>query len=222
MMVSQAERALRDADVLLWLLDVSNAPHPADRYIVTTLSKRRPEQKLILGLNKADLLPALAYAVSKAYRELCEHDESILISALKGNGIDELLRLLCSSIPIGPRYFPADQLSDANMRFMAAEVIRERVLEHCEQEIPHSVAVEVVSYQEREEITDIAAVIYVERDSQKGILIGRGGSMIKRIGQEARLALEAMADAHIFLDLRVKVQKNWRRDERFLQRLGLR
>ena len=108
------------------------------------------------------------------------------------------------------------------MRFMAAELIRERVLEHCEQEVPHAVAVEVTSYQEGEERTDIAAVIYVERESQKGILIGRGGRMIKRLGQEARAALEALTEKHIFLDLRVKTRKNWRHDERFLQRLGYR
>ncbi len=219
-MVSQAERALRDADLILWLLDVSAAPHPIDRHIAVTLCKRRPEQILIIALNKSDLLARLDEASGAAHLSLCDHDESINISALSGTGTAELLTLLCSHLPQGPRYFPDDQLSDANMRFMAAELIRERVLEHCEQEVPHAVAVEVTSYQEHGGRTDIAAVIYVERESQKGILIGRGGAMIKRLGQEARAALEALTETHIFLDLRVKARKNWRRDEHFLKRLG--
>lgn len=220
-MVIQAERALRDADLILWLVDISTAPHPSDRHIARILSKRRAEQILFLALNKSDLIASCNEAYETAYQDLCEHDVSIHISALLGLGTTELLDMLCTDLPVGPRYFPSDQLSDANMRFTTAEVIRERILEHCEHEVPHAAAVEVTSYRELKKHTEISAVIYVEKESQKGILIGRGGKMIKQLGQEARAALEAVTDVHVFLDLRVKTQKKWRSDEKFLKKLGL-
>lgn len=221
-MVRQAERALRDAELILWLMDISEAPRHADRQIAAVLRERGQEQKLIIALNKRDLLAIEQEESGAAHLALAEFDGHCRISAITGEGTDALLRQLCALLPAGPAYFPADQLSDASMRVMAAELIRERVLEHCQQEVPHAVAVEISSYQEGAQRTDISALIYVEKDSQKGILIGRGGAMIKRLGQEARQALEEMLERHVYLDLRVKLKKNWRRDERFLKRLGYR
>jgi GTP-binding protein Era len=128
-----------------------------------------------------------------------------------------------SRLPVGPRYYPADDLSDVNMRFVAAEVIREKIMLLTEQEIPYSVAVEVDSYKERSaDMTYISALIYVERDSQKGIVIGKGGDLIKKISTQARTELESMLGTKVFLDLRVKVLKDWRSDEKLMQRLGYR
>ena len=126
-------------------------------------------------------------------------------------------------LPQGPRYYPEDELSDVNMRFIAAEVIREKVMLLTEQEIPYSVAVEVDSYKERsDDMTYISAVIYVERDSQKGIVIGKGGVLIKQISTDARIELSELLGTKVFLELRVKVLKNWRSDEKLMQRLGYR
>jgi GTP-binding protein Era len=126
-------------------------------------------------------------------------------------------------MPLGPRYYPIDQVSEVNMRFIAAETIREKIMLHTEKEVPHAVAVEVEEYKEREAgVHYISAIIYVERDSQKGILIGKQGAMIKQIGSEARTELETMLDARVFVELHVRVLKNWRSDEALMQRLGYR
>ncbi len=179
---------------------------------------------MVLALNKADLLTLDNHDANIAAHEaLLPHDRAIPMSALTGAGVDDLLNYLMETLPQGPRYYPADELSDVNMRFIAAEAIREQVMLLTEQEIPYSVAVEVDSYKERsEDMTYISALIYVERDSQKGIVIGKGGEMIKRISTQARTELEAMLGTKVFLDLRVKVLKNWRSDEKLMQRLGYR
>jgi len=150
-------------------------------------------------------------------------DSAGLVSALHGSGVAELLDILRAILPEGPRYYPVDQVSEQNMRFIAAETVREKVMLATEQEIPHSIAVEIAEYKERSEsMTYISAIIYVERDSQKGIIIGKGGSMIKRLGREAREELERMLGTQVYLDLRVKVLKNWRRDDDLMRRLGYR
>ena len=130
---------------------------------------------------------------------------------------------LMKRMPNGPRYYPVDQVSEVNMRFIAAEVIREKIILNTEQEIPYSVAVEVEEYKERSEnMTYISATIYVERDSQKGIIIGKSGEMIKRIGAQARAELVDMVGTQVYLELHVKVLKNWRMDEDLMRRLGYR
>ncbi len=220
-MMSQVERALQDADVILWLLDASCPPTMSDRRIAERLSKRDAEQSLVLALNKSDLLDDERLVWE--HRQLCAHEDYLGISALTGENCEQLLECLNAHLPLGPRYFPTSQLSDANMRFTVAEIIRERILENCEQEVPHAVAVQVTSYQERSPtLTIISSVIYTERDSQRGILIGKGGKMIKHLGQETREALEQILGTQVHLDLRVKTHKNWRRDENFLRRLGYR
>ncbi|MFN8376130.1 MAG: GTPase Era [Anaerolineae bacterium] len=223
-MVEVAEMALKDADLILWVLDVSEEPQASDKYIAETVSQLRGQTPVVLALNKADTLnDAERETRIAAHKALVEHQQAFLVSALNGDGISELVAHLIAQMPQGPRYYPADQLSEVNMRFMAAEVVREKIILHTEQEIPHSVAVEVVEYKERDNgMHYINAMIYVERDSQKGIIIGKSGAMLKQIGVEARKELRAMLDADVYLDLHVTVQKNWRSDEQFMRRLGYR
>jgi GTPase len=188
-MVGVAEDAVRDADLILWVLDVSDPPQPADIHIAETINRLRGDTPVILALNKADLAmnETKRAANIAAHEALVPHEKAMLISALKDEGVNELVADLLQRLPEGPRYYPADQVSEVNMRFLAAEVIREKIMLHTEQEIPHAVAVEVESFKERsDKMSYISAIIYVERDSQKGILIGKGGSMIKLIGSEAR------------------------------------
>ena len=221
-MVKIAEAAFRDADVILLLYDVSQPPDRADQHIAETVTRLRGETPVVLALNKADLVePDQLDAHPGPYTPRVEPTHARGVSALRGGGIDALLADLASRLPEGPRYFPADQVSEVNMRFIAAETIREKVMLYTEEEIPHSVAVEIDSYKETApDVTLISAVLYVERDSQKGIVIGKGGAMIKRIGTEARQELEAITETRIHLDLRVKVLKDWRRDSRIMSRLG--
>jgi GTP-binding protein Era len=221
-MVKIAENAFRDADVILVLQDVSEMPDRADQHMAETVGRLRGETPLLLLLNKADLLSkAKRLELIAAHSALIAYDKAMLVSALNGDGVDELVKELLARMPLGPRYFPVDQVSEANMRFIAAEIIREKVLLHTEQEIPHSVAVEIEGYRELEEgRSEIDAVLYVERDTQKGILIGKGGEMIKKIGTDARKELKEITGAPVHLELHVKVLKNWRSDPRLLQRLG--
>jgi len=222
-MVNVAEDALKDADLILWVLDVSEAPSEADRHIAETVRRLRGDTSVILALNKADQLrPDKQDARIAAHTALIEHEKAMLVSALHGTGVSEIIQYLLQRLPIGPRFFPLDQASDVNMRFITAEVIREKVISHTEQEIPHAVAIEVEGFQEKPDIAVISAIIYVERDSQKGIIIGKGGSMIKQIGTEAREELMEILGTRVHLDLRVKVLKNWRSDENLMRRLGYR
>jgi GTP-binding protein Era len=223
-MVKNAEGAFRDADLILLLLDVSHPPEAGDRHLAETVARLRGNTPVILALNKVDQL-------SEKYREhnigehsaLIPHEKHYLISALNGAGVDEMMNDFIERLPQGPRYFPTDQLSEVNMRFIAAEIVREKVMLHTEQEVPHSVAVVVDSYRERsDKLHYISATIYVERESQKGIIIGKGGEMIKTIGSEARADLREMLGSEVFLELHVKVLKNWRSDEKLMQRLGYR
>jgi GTP-binding protein Era len=177
---------------------------------------------VILALNKIDLLlPEELEARRAAYEALGAFTASAPISALSGYNRDELLEETIALLPPGPRYYPEDQITDQQERFVAAELIRERALELLQQEVPHALAVIVQDFKLRESgVVYISATIYTERESQKGIVIGHEGAMLKRIGREARLALEQFLEARVYLDLWVKVRKNWRRDERFLRQLG--
>lgn len=223
-MVRAANDALRDADVILWLLDVSRSPNDEDRSIAERIGRRHGNVPVVLALNKADLLPDPANeAAGVAHQALVAHDHVCLLSALHNQGVADLVARLRGMLPPGPRYFPADQVSEVNLRFIAAEVVREKVMLATSQEIPHAVAVEVDDYRERSATRSyISAILYVERDSQKGILVGKGGRMIRDLGRAARLELEGMLDTRIYLELRVKVRRNWRKDDEFLRRLGFR
>ena len=219
-MVASAIRALKDADLVLWLTDITAVPTRADEQITHILEEKKQKHPIFLVLNKADLISKQIRSYESDYLGLITPDLQFIVSALHGQGVPELLCTLCKLVPYGPRFFPVDQVSDANMRFTAAEIIREKVLMLCEYEVPHATAVEITSYQESSKRVDINAVIYVEKESQKGIVIGKSGRMIKQIGQAARMTLEEIVETHIFLDLRVKIRKNWRKDDSFLKRLG--
>jgi len=220
-MVATAERALHEADIVLCLVDVSVPPQPEDELVVQRAS-RFPVPRL-LAANKIDLLPAqeVAEAVAR-YAALADFEAVFPISALTGTGLNDLLADLIDRLPSGPLYFPPDEVSDQYERDIAAEIIREAALHYLHQEVPHAVAVQVEEWKERPTgMTYIRAIIYVERESQKGILIGAGGQMLKRIGRTAREELEDFLQGRVYLDLWVKVLKNWRKDEQALRRLGL-
>ncbi len=223
-MVKDAEASLKDADVIVMMVDVSTPPEAGDKHLAETIERLRGDTPVFLVLNKIDLVaPEKRDLLVAENRALIAHEKTFVVSAMTGEGVSELLDNIKAKMPLGPRYYPADQLSESNFRFIAAETVREKIMLHTEQEIPHAVAVEIESYQERQDGTHyISAVIYVERDSQKGIIIGKGGEMIKRIGSEARKELETLTEARVFLDLRVKVLKNWRSDEKLMARLGYR
>lgn len=217
-MMAVAEQALKDADVIVWILDVSEAPQKADEYIAETINAARGRTPILLVLNKIDAVPNKQDF--SAYTGIIEHHAAYPISASKGTNLQDLLNAIADLLPLGPRYYPPDEVSDLNMRFMAAEMIREKVMLHTEEEIPHSVAVEITEYKDKEANTEIFATIYVEKDSQKGIVIGKKGAMLKKIGTEARKDIEEMIERHVFLDLHVKVLKNWRENEKFVARVG--
>lgn len=221
-MIDVAETAVKDADVILWTMDASEPPTESETHITETL-KRLTDGKtpIILALNKVDLLAE--DTDTEAHRSLIEHVNAVLISALHSTNIDTLLQKIKQQLPLGPRYYPKDQVSETNMRFIASEVVREKIIENTEQEIPYSVAVAIDEYKERSaDMTYISAVIYVERDSQKGIIVGKGGSMIKRIGAQARKELEALIGTQVYLDLHAKVLKDWRSSNNLMRRLGYR
>ncbi|MBN1657524.1 MAG: GTPase Era [Anaerolineae bacterium] len=220
-MVDTAVQAIPDADVILFLVDVSRRPEDEDRKIADIL-RRQARVPVLLGLNKVDQAsPEEAAAHGEAHRALGEFAGSILFSALKGQGRDRLLEMIVEHLPPGPRYFPKEQVTDQQLRFMVAELVREQVLLHLHEEVPHSVAVVVDQFKERSErLTYISANIFVERDTQKAIILGRGGRMIKRIGGDARVQIEALLDTRVYLELWVKVKKKWRKDEKELRRMG--
>ncbi len=222
-MVSVAQESLRDADCILWVVDGSVPPEAADIYIAETLNTVGGQTPILLVLNKVDLLASAQIDHQAAYTSLVASKQVLHVSALTGEGLEALLAAVHDMLPLGPRYYPPDQVSEANMRFIAAEVIREKIILHTEQEIPYSVAVEIDEYKERDEETVyISAIIYVERDTQKGIVVGKAGAMIKQIGSEARVELGEMLNARIYLELHVKVLKNWRSDPDLMRRLGYR
>lgn len=222
-MVKSALSALEDADVALLLVDLSFPPGKEDRLVAESLGKARLARK-ILVMNKLDLVAADELAErEQAYTQLIPTDEHISISATRGDNRDELLRRIIAALPFGPRYFPPDQITDQQERFFAAELIREQVLLHTRQEIPYSVAVVIDEFrQRRENLAYIGATILVEKESQKGIIIGEKGSMLKKIGAGARAAIQDLLGHPVYLDLWVKVNQKWRNDEAELRRLGYR
>lgn len=224
-MVNVATEALRDADVILFVLDLSEPPTQEDRHVAELLTQSRSGAPVILALNKLDITsPAKVMPHTEAYQALVPNAAHwVALSALDGGGADEVLQHLIERLPSGPQYYPDDQLSDTAMRDIAAEIVREKVLLNTEQEVPHSVAVEIDEYKERSEtLTYISANIFVERDSQKGIVIGKGGAMLKKISSEARVDLEKLTGTQVYLELWVKVLKDWRSNDSLLHRFGYR
>ena len=221
-LVAAALRALSEADVVVWLVE-PRPPALDDQVLLPEL--RRLHRPLIVVINKIDTVakPRLLPLIS-VYHELFPAVPIIPLTALLGDGVAELVAEIVKLLPTSPPLYPPDQETDSTERFLVAELIRERVLHHTSEEIPHAVAVQVEEFDEgrRPYLVKIRAVIFVERDSQKGILIGKQGRMLKAIGAEARGEIEALLGAKVFLDLWVKVWKNWRKDPRALRALGYR
>jgi GTPase len=219
-LIKAAVSALHDADAVVWLVTPQEQKFEQE---VILSHLRLISQPLIIAINKIDtvpkpkLLPLLDY-----YHTLRPEAPAVPIAALTGDGLTHLLNEIVVRLPASPPLFPTDLLTDQTERFLAAEFIRERVFHHPSQEIPYAAAVKIEEFDEtqRPRLVKIRAVIYVERDSQKAIIIGKKGSMLKIIGQEAREELEKLLDAKIFLELWVKVWKNWRKDPRALRELG--
>lgn len=222
-MVDQAEQALPDADVICFVVDLGVEPTVGDRLIVETIQAKAPGTPVVLALNKLDTLkPAEVTPRVEAYRSLLPGAADwVALSALEPGGREDLLQRIVALLPFGPRYYPADQVTDQEERFLAAELVREQVLHATRDEVPHSVAVLVQEFKERPDgHAYISATIYVERESQKPIVLGQGGSRIKQIGQAARQEIEAALGRPVYLELWVKVWPNWRKDESRLRLLG--
>jgi len=221
-MVAAAASAIPDADVVLFVVDVSVMPTEEDQMIARMI-RQRTSNPVILVLNKMDLLPPERVKLhTEAYWALVpDHAGWMMTIATEAVNLDKLLDMAIAHLPEGPRYYPGDLITDQTEREIAAELIREQVLRFTREEVPHSVAVVVEEYKERETGgVYIAATIYVEKESQKGILIGAGGQMLRRIGTAAREEIERMVGGKVYLDLWVKVSKNWRRDLQRVRRMG--
>ena len=218
-----AEEALEGVDLILWLTDASVNPTEEDRMIASLLLASRHRPPLMLAPNKTDRLnPEELAACRVAYEELFPVAEEIIpISATRGDGRAELLDILHSYLPERPPDFPEDQVTDTYERDIAADLIREACLIFLRDEVPHSIAIRMDEFTERgDHGAYIAATVFVERESQKGIVIGEGGKTLKKIGSAARMEIEAMGGRKVFLQLRVKVLKDWRNNENYLRRFG--
>jgi GTP-binding protein Era len=223
-MVRVAIDALRDADVILFVVDASEPPSEEDRRIAEMVRATEGVTPVILILNKVDLGEGEQLQANlDAHHALVPGAERLTTVATTSQGIDAVLQRLFDKLPTGPRYFPEDQLSDTAVRDIVAEIVREKVLLNLEQEVPHGVATQVEEFKPRgEDMTYISATIFVERESHKGIVIGKHGQMLKTISQQSREEIEKFVGTRVYLELWVKVLKNWRRDENALRRLGYR
>lgn len=221
-MMVEVREALEGCDLVLAIMDVTHKLDPRDQFALDLVKKSKAKAFLIL--NKIDLIQEKSklLPIIDEYRKLYDFAEVIPISALKRNGLNDLLDTIISVLPAGPAYFPEDQITDQPARFMAAEIIREQVLVNTSEEIPYAATVIVDSFEEGQRLTRIAATIYCEREGQKGILVGKGGRMLKKIGTAARLQIERMLGARVFLELYVKVEPGWRDSRRFVEELDWR
>jgi GTP-binding protein Era len=219
-MVDQARSAALDVDVVLWLVE---ADRPVDDDPMIPRLLRKSARPVLLVINKIDTVPReQLLPLIDAYKDICDFSAIVPLSALTGDGVDALLEGLPELLPEGPRYYPDDQLTDVPERFIVAEMVREQILMHTRDEVPYGVAVVVERFQENpaRNMVGIDAVIHVERDSQKRILVGKGGSMIRRIGQAARGEIERLLGVKVHLELFVHVQKNWTSSGRLLKQFG--
>jgi GTPase len=221
-MMSEVHEALSGCQLILLIVDAKRKWIPEDGFVLDLL--KRAGTPVFLLLNKIDLLPDKRELLPLIAQFQPVHDfkEIIPISALKKKGLDELLDRVVKALPRGPRHFPEDQITDQPVRFMAAEAIREHVLMNTREEIPHAVGVIVDQYEEGKKLVRIAATIYCERNSQKVILVGKGGQMLKKIGTAARLDIEKMVGTRVYLELFVKVQPGWRESRQFVEELDWR
>lgn len=216
----EARIALRDSDLLLFVVDAIEPPDQEDRQLAAEI---RRDSKVLLVLNKIDqVAPEQLETREAQYRELYDFSDVIAISAITASGRERLLEKVIELLPEGPRFYPEDQITDVYEREIAEDLIRAAALEYLHEEVPYGIFVRVDDYKPREDGTIyIHATIIVERTSHKGIVIGRGGQMIKQIGMLAREQIEEMSGQKVFVELKVKVEKNWRNNSDFLRRNGL-
>src|SRR6202167_6717519 len=222
-MMVEVREALEGCDLVLLIMDATRKLDRRDEFALQML-KHSPT-KVCLILNKVDVLrggKGKLLPLIEEYKKLHQFHEIIPISALKRDGLDLLLKQVTAALPAGRPYFSEDQITDQPARFMAAEIVRERVLVETEQELPYATTVIVDSFEEGARLTRIAATIYCEREGQKGILIGKKGQMLKRIGTSARMQMERMLGTKVFLELYVKVEPNWRESRAFVEELDWR
>lgn len=217
-MMQAAREALAGVDGLMTVVDATSVTKQ-DRDVVAEMGARK--EKKVLVLNKIDLIrKENLLAIIQSFAD-AGYDEVVPISALTGDGVDTLRRVLIAMLPEGPRYFPEDTLTDQPERFLCAELIREKALKHLMDEVPHGIGVEILAMKRlRDEFTEIDATIYCERVAHKGIIIGRQGAMLRTIGAEARADIEALLDTHVNLRLWVKVREGWRNRQDDLRTLG--
>ena len=223
-LVRAAKHALADADIVLWLIDASRPEDPDDQLILEEIREPKvTKAPVILALNKVDLVkkPLLLPLIAR-WQEVYAFVEIVPISATAGDNVDRLESLLIQHAPAGHPFYPPDELSDRPERFFIAEIIREQAFALLRQELPYAVAVEVeaVKLRQGQHLTDVEATIYVEKEAQKGIVIGAGGKMLKKIGEQARPEIEELLGTRVFLRLWVKVREGWRKDAAALKQFG--
>jgi GTPase len=210
-MMKIAQNTLKEVDIILFMVNVEEGLGKGDQFIIEKL--KGVKTPVFLILNKIDLIhPDALLPIIQQYNELYPFAATVPVSALEGNNVEHLLELIQENLPEGPQFYPADQITDHPERFIVSELIREKVLHLTREEIPHSLAV-VIDKMERKDdknLIDVMATIIVERDSQKGIIIGKQGSMLKEVGKRARMDIENLLGSKVYLELWVKVQKDWR------------
>ena len=219
---AQSKDALSDVDLVLFLVDATEPSGLGDKWIWENYLKDL-KMPVLLVLNKVDLIKDLEKRELNlfTYKKMIEKNiDSIKISAKTGRNIDDLIKKIKDYLPYGEKFYDDDIVTDTNMREIASEIIREKIILNTKDEVPHSVAVVIDSYKEDEKVDKISAKIIVNNESQKGILIGKKGAMLKKIGTEARLELEKIVEKKVFLELFVKVQKNWLKDKDMIKNLG--
>lgn len=221
MMVESATRVLNEVDVVVLVVDGSHAPTTEDKQIGQLLNERC-RVPVLLALNKMDLLkPIDIQSITEAFWAIVRHADWMRISATRKENLDKLMEQILTRLSEGPQLFSPDQVTDQPLQVMAAELIREQVLINTRQEVPHSIAVAIDEWEDRRpDMTHIGAIVYVERDSQKGIIIGAHGAMLKKIGQAARTEIEAWVGHQVYLELWVKVWTKWREQDSSLHELG--
>ncbi len=217
--VDVALTSVTDADCILFLSDIKNKTPESEKTILEILEiSKKP---VVLALNKIDLLKKRDILEKiDSWKDVYPFAAFVPVSGKSGEGVDRLIDVLVEYLNEGPPFYPDDTLTDTSLRFLVAEIVREKIFRLTGQEIPYSTAVTVEKFEEKPKITEIYAKIHVERDSQKGIIIGKGGSMLKAIGESARMDIEKLLECPVFLKLFVRIQKNWSKDSKALERFG--
>lgn len=222
-MLEESKAGIEDADVITYIVDVSDRIGKTERAIIDILKNYKDKLPIILLINKIDKVKKEELLlIMDMYNKEGIFDVIIPISAINSDGVDIYLNKLKENLKEGPMFYPEDMITDKNERFIAAELIREKGLKYLQDEVPHGLAVEIVKFKKRQEknLYDISATIYVEKESHKGIIIGKNGQMLKKIAQESREAIEKLVGTQVNLQVWVKVEKNWRDKDNSVKRFG--